>query len=548
MKSLSWLAISIGCLILAVPLAAQHTRGELPTGYVVKYVVPDAVYLEGGTASGLATGMKLSIQRKAESGTGTEIIAELEVVSVTVSSAVCAITRRIKDPVQGDQALLSAKDVEARALEGAADEAAQYPMIVSFSDGDPIDEELREYVPKPPLPEINRIRGRIGIEYGGINGLTGPSRSSHLGLVVRADATRIGGTHWRFNGYHRGRLDSRRSRRDETLTDLLNRTYQLGFTYDNPESRWVLGVGRVQVPWASSLSVVDGGYAGRRLGRRFTLGLFGGSSPDPTSWRYAPDRQLTGAFVNLESGTFKSVRHSSTFGLAFDYHDWKPDRRFGFLENTLFYKNSVSVYHNFEMDKLKTDKQDSVVPSRSFLTVRVRPARIVSFDVSHNYFREVPTFDSRLVGTGLLDKMLFQGASAGVRLELPGRISPYASLGRSSRTGDGEPSWNTMYGFSVPWRLFRLDARRSRFDSSFAAGTYSTLTASREVGQRLRVDVQGGWQRLSTSPGTRANRAHWMTLNADWHLNRYFVGTGVTFYRGNGEEYDQWSVNGGYRF
>jgi hypothetical protein len=543
-----WLIFSVWCLATVGSLTASQPESGLPTTYIVKYVVPDAVYLEGGTAAGLAIGMKLRIQRRQESGTGTVTIAELEVVSATTTSAVCTVTSRTKDPVRGDKAVLSTRDVEARELDEAADEASQYPMIVSFSEGDPIDEELREYIPKPRLPEINRVRGRIGLEYGAIRAVDGPSHSSHLGLVVRADATRIGGTHWRFNGYHRGRLDSRRSRNDETLTDLLNRTYQLGFTYDNPESRWVLGVGRLQVPWASSLSVVDGGYAGRRLNRRFTVGLFGGSSPDPTSWRYARDRQLTGAFVNMESGSFESVRHSSTFGLAFDYHDWKPVRRFGFLENNLFYRNVLSVYHSFEMDKLKTEQRDSIVPSRSFLTVRVRPARVISFDVSHNYFREVPTFDSRLVGTGLLDKVLFQGASAGVRLDLPGRISPYASLGRSSRTGDRDPSWNTMYGISVPWRRFRLDARRSRFDSSFGAGTYSTVTASRELAEKLRIDLQGGWQKLAAAPGARPNRARWVTVNADWYLSRYFVGAGVTFYRGNGEEYDQWSLNGGYRF
>lgn len=547
MKGLRWLAIISVCC-LPVPLIGQKAEGGLPTAFLVKYVVPDAVYLEGGTTSGLAPGMKLTLQRHQESGGGTETIAALEVVSVTSSSAVCAVVTRTKDPAAGDNAVLSARDIEARELDQEADETGEYPMIVSFSEGDPIDEEMREYVPKPQLPEINRIRGRIGLEYGGIKDQSDPGASYHVGIVLRADATRIGGTHWRFNGYHRGRLDSRRNRRDETLTDLLNRTYQLGLTYDNPDSPWTLGIGRLQVPWASSLSVIDGGYVGRRLNRRFTVGLFGGSSPDPTSWRYARDRQLAGAFVNVESGTFESFRHSMTFGLAFDYRDWKPDRQFGFLENTFFYKNLVSVYHTFEMDKLRTDQGDSLVPSRSFLTIRARPSRIVSFDFSHNYFREIPTFDSRLIGMGLLDKMLFQGASVGVRLDLPGQISPFVSLGRSSRTGDTNPSWNTMYGFSVPWRSFRLDARRARFDSSFGAGTYSTLTGSREIANKLRIDLQGGWQKLASAPGTTPSRARWMTVNADWYLNRYFVGSGITFYRGNGEEYNQWSLNGGYRF
>jgi len=281
-----------------------------------------------------------------------------------------------------------------------------------------------------------------------------------------------------------------------------------------------------------------------------TVGLFGGSSPDPTSWRYTPDRQLTGAFLSLERGSFESVRHSSTFGVALDYRSWQPDRRFGFFENSFFYKHVVSVYHNLEVDKLNRDAREtgSFAPSRSFLTIRMRPNSIVSFDVSHNYFRQIPTFDPRLVGTGLVDKMLFQGASGGVRLDLPGRISPYVSVGRSSRTGDVTPSWNAMYGVSLgrPWKGYRFDVRRSQFDSAFGSGVYNAASVTREVAEKLRIDLQGGWQRIES--GAKPVHAHWMTVNVDWFVTDYFVGAGVTFYRGSGEEYNQWSVNGGYRF
>ena len=55
--------------------------------------------------------------------------------------------------------------------------------------------------------------------------------------------------------------------------------------------------------------------------------------------------------------------------------------------------------------------------SQSFLTVRYTPRKRISLDVSDNYFRGVPTFDQRLIGTGLLDKYLFTGISGGVRVE-----------------------------------------------------------------------------------------------------------------------------------
>jgi len=541
----------IWCLTLSgVALAQEPAATAFPTSYTVKYLVPDAVYLDGGTTSGLSVGMKLSVQRKDAAGPNRLFVAELEVVAVTSISAVCSVTRKEKDLVQGDTAYLSASDIEARDLE-VSDESTQYLMVASFSEGDPIDEELREYVPRPPLPEINRVRGRIGVDYGGLAGLHSGGGSSRVGLLLRADVTRIGGTHWRFNGYHRGRLDSRRSRRNETLTDVLNRTYQLSFSYDNPESPWVLGLGRLHVPWASSLNVVDGGFAGRRFGRGMTVGLFGGSSPDPTSWRYAPDRQLSGAFFNLERGSFQSVRHSSTVGVALDYRNWNPDRRFGFLENSVFYKHFASVYHSLEVDKLRRDGEQTggVVPSRSFLTVRMQPSSRVSFDISHNYFREVPTFDSRLVGTGLVDKLLFQGVSGGVRLQLPRRVSPYVSVGRSSRNDDGSDSWNVMYGVFLGevWKGLRLDARRSRFDSAFGEGTYTALDVTRELNERIRIDLQGGLQRVHSAGGV-SNRARWMTLYVDWLLTEYFIGAGLTFYRGNGQDYNQWAVTGGYRF
>ncbi len=461
------------CLLLllvagqgAVLLAQNDSVTDFPRSFKIKYLVPDAVYLDGGASSGLGIGMKLSVQRKDDAGANMLFVAELEVVAVTSTSAVCAVVRREKELVQGDTAYLSAKDIEARSLEETSDESAQYLMVASFSEGDPIDEELREYVPRRALPEINRVRGRIGVDYGGLAGLNSPGGSSRVGLVLRVDVTRIAGTHWRFSGHYRGRLNSRRSRRDETLTDLLNRTYQLSLSYESPETPWVLGFGRLHVPWASSLNVVDGGFAGRRFSRGMTVGVFGGSSPDPTSWRYTPGRQLTGAFLNVERGSFESIKHSSTFGFAFDYRDWKPNRRFGFFENSFFYRHVASVYHSLEIDRLRSEagQGGGIVPSRSFLTVRMQPSSHLSFDISHNYFREVPTFDSRLIGTGLVDKLLFQGVSGGVRLQLPRRVSPYVNIGRSSRNDDNSASWNVMYGAFLGnvWKGFRLDARRSQ--------------------------------------------------------------------------------------
>jgi hypothetical protein len=544
----------VACVLAALMPAAGHS--QLRTSFKVRYVAEGAVYLDGGRSAGLVEGQRLTVRRKAavETNQPDETVAELEVASVASSSAVCSVITGTGPLRAGDIAYFQASDLDKMTADMAARQARGYLQVVTFSEGDPLDEEVREEVPRPPLPEINRARGRFGLEYGSIRdtGAAGIS-SSQLGFVARADMTRIGGSYWNFSGYYRGRVNRRQTAAAaETLSDLINRTYHLSLTYNNPGSRWVAGAGRFLLPWASSLNTIDGGYVGRRLGKSFTSGVFAGSSPDPTSWNYDPNRQLVGAFSNIEKGNFDSLRCTSTFGLALSRVGWKPDRQFGFFENGLFYKQQFSLFQNTEVDLLRDQGvNQGLAVSRSFVTARIQPHRAVAFDISDNYFREIPTFDERLVGTGLVDRLLFQGLTGGVRLELPHRVSPYITIGRSSRTGDSRPSWNHLAGVTfrrIPFVDGRIDLRYSRFDSSFGRGSYRSVSISREVGERLRFDLQVGEQSLVSALSAQ-NKAWWANFTGDWFIQtHYFLGTGLTVYRGNVQSYDQWFLNFGYRY
>lgn len=533
------------------------------TGFHVKYVMQGSVYLDAGSHAGLAEGQKLTIKWKAESKSGKAIeenVAELEIVSIASNSAVCEIRSSTADIKPGDVASLTSE--EAARLQALAEskQARKYPQVIEFTQDNTLDEEVREHIPRPPLPEINRIRGRFGFEYNGISNLAGAGSTSQYGVVLRADMTRIGGSYWNLRGFYRGRLESRTSGPQQvTLNDLVNRTYNLVLSYDNPNSKWVGGIGRFYLPWASSLDTIDGGYLGRRMGK-FTLGLFGGSAPDPTSWRYSPNRQMVGTFINHESGSFESFRHTSTFGIVLNRIDWHPDRQFAFFENGFYYKHSFSVYHNLETDMVSSPAAtaSSGVPqggrfqlSRSYLTVRYQPLKFISFDVSDNYFRNVPTFDTRLIGMGLLDKYLFQGLSGGVRVDLPYHLGVYTNLGRSRNTGDTRASLNEMFGVTMSQILktgIRADFRYSKFDSSFGRGLYRSLDLSRQLSGLLGFDLEAGQQNFASS-STAETRARFVNASLDWFLSRrYFLGVGASLYRGGAQNYNQWFLNLGYRF
>jgi hypothetical protein len=543
-------------------LIARSDDPSLRTVFKVKYVAEGVAYLEGGRAQGLKEGMKLEVkdtnlpatQGDSANAADPRVVAELEVSGVAETSAVTDI-RSPKRPVKaGDLAYLSSGDTEALVQQRALSATRQYPAVISFTEGDTLDEEAREEVPRPPLPSVNRARGRIGFDaIETISHGTSSVTSSDVGMVFRGDITRIGGTYWNLSGYWRGRLTKESVASQQTLQSLINRTYHLNMTYDNPNSTLVAGFGRLYLPWAPSLDTIDGGYFGKRLSKGTTLGIFGGSTPDPSSWDYSPNRVISGAFINFEGGEYNGLHYSSTSGAGVSMVNWAVDRPFVFFEDSLSYKRDIAIYESAQVDD---PKGNSATPSpgvglgRNFFTVRVNPQARVELDFNYNYFRDIPTFDSTLVGTGLLDKYLFQGFSAGGRVEVWKQIWLSTSLGRSSGTGDAKSSLNEMFGITfarLPWVRLRADAHYAKFDSSFGSGSYESISLSKQMSDRLRLEVLMGQQNFASTL-TTSNRGRFVTGTVETTLGpHYYLQSNFTTNRGD-LSYDQFMFSVGYRF
>jgi hypothetical protein len=364
------------------------------------------------------------------------------------------------------------------------------------------------------------------------------------------------------SGYWRGRFNST-SGGPQTLQDLINRTYHLYTTYDNPSSSWVAGFGRMYLPWAPSLDTIDGGYFGRKLGRGVTAGLFLGSTPDPTSYSYAPNREIGGAFVNFEGGSYDNFRYTSTSGGGLKMLKWSPNRPFLFFENGIFYKRVFSIYQSAQIDSQPgydyknpdgtTARQGGTGfgLGRSFTTIRIQPHPRVEFSFNHTYFRDLPTFDPNLIQTGLLDKYLMQGFSAGTRVEIYNQIWLSADLGLSNRTGDKSNALNQMFGITfgrLPWINMHADVRYSRFSSSFGSGSYEALSFSKNLGEALQLQILAGQQNFASSL-TSANISRFINGTIETALGEhYFIQAGGTINRGNQMNYDQWLFTFGYRF
>jgi hypothetical protein len=90
--------------------------------------------------------------------------------------------------------------------------------------------------------------------------------------------------------------------------------------------------------------------------------------------------------------------------------------------------------------------------------------------------------------------------------------------------------------------------RYSRFNGSFGAGEYETISFSRQFGDKIRFDFQLG-QQVLRSTLTRQSRARFGNANFDYLIRRnYILGAGWTLYRGDIQNYDQIFLTLGYRF
>jgi len=171
--------------------------------------------------------------------------------------------------------------------------------------------------------------------------------------------------------------------------------------------------------------------------------------------------------------------------------------------------------------------------------------------LTDTYFRDVPTYDPSLIGTGLLDKYLYQGINGGARIQFPRHITGYFSIGSSSDSTDPKSALNKMFGATMAniWKTgLTADARFAQFDSTFASGKYTTITISREMLDNLQANLQFGKYTYSSTVASNSDSS-FVNLLFETNLGaRLFLESMYTIQRGGTLNYNQWTSTIGYRF
>jgi hypothetical protein len=527
----------------------------------VKFVAANNVYIDGGSSEGLRMGMDFDIARAQAPATmqanpAETLVASAHIVGVATHSAILEIVASDDQLKPGDWADLVGSDAATAArIAARSQDQANRLVLLPLSESDVVKKGFLST--GNVRPEVaTRLGGRVGIDYSTISSRGSTvGNNGEVGVLVESNMQHILGSHWNLEGYWRGRVNRHSQFREATIEETLNKTYTMQLYYENPDSKWVAGIGRLYLPWAVSLDTVDGGYFGRKTRFGMTTGLFAGSTPDISSWHYRPNQHIGGLFTNIQGGSYEGFHYSSTTGAALSSIKWKLDRPFLFFENELSYKRNVSLYHSLILDSPQGVSTRGIRPgvgvSHSYFTLHYQPMQAVGFDLYHNYFRDVPTATTTAVATGLVDSILFQGVSAGVHWRPRPQFAVYTTMGISDRTGDAHRSFNRMFGgtwYQIAHSGVRADYHYSRFNSNFGNGDYSVLTLSRQVTRRMFWNVQLANQNLISQHSTNYS-SRFISDAVDVNLGRHtYLQTGYTLVDGVTLNYRQWYTSLGYRF
>src|SRR5579863_9106047 len=171
LRCLSFILMFLCFLVFAKNCFAQDEKTAV---FPVKYISSDSVYIGAGHNAGVQEGMKLSVVNAQEGVSvdnglrfrGEAHVAELRVVSVADASAVCDIVSTTGELKIGQIAFLTPESVQERREVVSAEESESYPVVVSFTYGDPLDDEVIQSQEKKVIQEtpIGRMRGQLGFD------------------------------------------------------------------------------------------------------------------------------------------------------------------------------------------------------------------------------------------------------------------------------------------------------------------------------------------------------------------------------------------------
>ncbi len=476
----------------------------------ISYLTGGSVYLEAGSAEGLATGDTAWIMR------GGLRAAALRVVYLSTHRASCdtlwtkarlavgdAVAYR---PGAAQQTTQGAIDARADSLRAAA--------VVSPSSSRAASRDAS-------------LRGRIGARWLSIDA-PGSSRLSQPAFEARFDGREGLGGHLDASLDVRGRRTLRTSESGRWV-EQYSRVYRASATFRDVAGGRRLTLGRQSSPTLASVSLFDGALV-EWNGSRAGVGTFAGTQPDPLRSRWSSDLLEAGAYAEIHQAPLAKERWSLAAGAVGSRHRNEVDREFVFAQGWWFSRAATASLAQ-EVDVNRGWKRAAGEPplawTSTFASLRVPVGARVALHSGYDNRRNVRLWRDRETLETQFDDRYRQGAWAGVSVN----GNEYTSVGGEYRVGSGG---ERSEAWSVTGELHRLTAwhavlrgRWASFTSDAAMSSLVSLAAGFDPWARSHVEISSGVRRTRDRLLEFDDHENWLGADADLALGaRWYVNAG----------------------
>ena len=495
--------ISIGWL---AALLLVGSAAAAAAGLTVKYRSAATVYLDGGSAQGLAVGDRLLVVAKGAT------VAELEVVYVAEQSASCRVVSENRAVAAGDQVVAMKKD-EPQPRPPAPRAVAEEPALKTA---------LPVYPATPP--PWARYRGGVSFGYYRFAD-SSPSNFDFSQSTARADFSlwELGGKPYSVNLRWRGRNDTRAvgigSLVPQTQRD--DRLYELSLIYDPPQGRLGFEVGRVGISRFVGIGYLDGGLVRLRLHSGVDAGGFGGRNSDIFSSSFHGAGAKYGGFLRLFSQDLYGP-HAAEGMVAFtrEFALGAVSREYLSLESRFGSGRPWSVFERAEIDLNRGWRKDlsassTQISNLTFATT-YRFAATGSATVSYDRHQNYRTYLNRSVPEQFFDDLLRQG----LRLSMSYGVNQLTWITGSAgvRFKERDTASNSV-SFSggvrreglLPWHL-SLGADAVGYSNSYTRGYQISARTGKRFVAGHQLDLSLGSSLYTLKLGEERRRSTWLRL------------------------------------
>ncbi|MDQ7053307.1 MAG: hypothetical protein Q9P14_10585 [candidate division KSB1 bacterium] len=500
----------------------------------VKYISPEAVYINAGKAEGIRLNDSLRVYRDGR------MIGLLLVRHVATHSAACEIVRQGPNIRAGDQVRFQGLPMKARDQQKRTGrKSPKMHRGMNANRTGPKGARVERGRSRKSTSRHNQVSGYLSLDVNVSYDLTGKGLAYwYPGVSGKLEIKNVFGSGLTL----RYRQRSRHYRRSNNfvsglmLNEWTHRFYELALTMNGNDHGHEFAIGRILVPSVRGIGYLDGGYYSMKLLPDVSVGVVAGLQPEIHHIQLQTRSPKYGFFVNYERRHSQGMSWQTAVAFSGSMQKGVIDRDFVYVQNQLWASGLFSIYQSVEIDInrgwRRTAEGRKLSLSNLHMYANVQPIRMLNVFVSYDARRQTHNYNTRTTPDSLFDGDTRQGVFGGVNVTLPWNL--FVSVDGGIRF---HPNYarNHIFGSflvrarHIPFRGDMLTLRVSAFQTQLNMGLRPSITYGFTALKKLPLHVTLGSYLYKT--GDVISTYLYTQLRAFVYLSRlYFVNVSLHRY------------------